>query len=166
MASFRVDLHGHVNTYQDDVEGVCSVDAIACANAAYGAARARAGLQTNLGKTKLTPGRTVRATGLLSGFEVDEQAIVLKHSDGMDVRAVPSASHSEGSRLAEGSREMNAIIQKGSSFLKRLGELRSAGFQAQSALDMIRVSLVTMRLLPELVGSPPWRLPLGQSIPC
>ena len=135
----EVDQHGHVYTYQDDMEGVCSVEAVGRANAAYGAACARAGLRSNLGKTKLTPGRAVRAIDLPSGLEVDERAIVLKHGDGMAVPAVPSASHSEGSQLAEGSSEVNAIIQKRSSFFKRLDELRSAGLKAQSALDMMRV---------------------------
>ena len=93
----EVDQHGHVYTYQDDMEGVCSVEAVVRANAAYCSACAHAGLRAKLGKMKLTLGRAVPVTVIASGPEVDKRFIVLRHGDGMAVPAVPSASHSEGS---------------------------------------------------------------------
>ena len=134
-----VDPLAHVYTYQDDMEAVCALEAIAQANIAYGEACARAGLRANLGKTRLTPGRDTPVISLPPGFEMDERAIVLKHGDGTAVPARPAATPAHGSQLAEGSEEIKSILQKRALFFRRLGQLRSAGLKAQSALDMLRL---------------------------
>ena len=68
LAYKRVRVHVHsavadadpkarVYTYQDDMEAVCSIEAISQANAAYGSVCAQIGLRANLGKTRVAPGR-------------------------------------------------------------------------------------------------------------
>ena len=135
----EVDANSHTYTYQDDMECVCATAAVTRANDAYGAACAHIGLRANLDKTRLTPGRGVLLSRLPRGLEIDQRAIVLRHGDGAAVPALPAADPADGSQLAEGSIEVQAVANKRKCFYQRLRKLCSAGLRAQSAMDMLRV---------------------------
>ena len=137
-AMAEVDPKAQVCTYQDDMEAVCAIEVISAANEAYGAACTRIGLRANLPKTRVTPGRGVAVSNLPVGLAIDHRAIVLRHGGGTPVPALPAASHVEGSLLAEGSPEVQAISESRACFYRRLRELRAAGLRSVAALDMLR----------------------------
>ena len=121
------------------MEGVCATHAVTRANSEYGAPCARVGIRASLSKTRITPGRGTSVESLPAGFEIDERAVVLRHSGGTAVPALLAEAHANGSQLAEGSGEVKSIKEKRERVFKGLRDVHLAGLKSQFALGMLRV---------------------------
>ena len=96
-AAAAIDPESRDYSYQDDVELICTLDALEEASRAFGAACAEVKLRANLKKTTVTLGRDVDPTTIPIGIPIEHRAIVLKHGGGgaSAVPAVPAPNAAE-----------------------------------------------------------------------
>ena len=138
QAALRSDPHSRTYTYQDDMEVICTLDAIEVTGEAYNTGCKKAGLRANMAKLKATLGRGADHSGLPARITVDPRAVVLRHGPGGPVSAMPSQQHAEGSQIAEGADEVRGVIEKRAAFYQRLTKLRGAGLQPLTAMALLR----------------------------
>ena len=127
--------------YQDDLETVCSTDAIPMLMDVFEHECAEVGLRSNRRKMHVTPGRDVQVSNLPPGLAVDPRATVLRHGVSYGVSAVPAlpaTSPADGSQLDLGSPEVAQIFESRRKLYARLRELSEAGLPRQITASLMR----------------------------
>ena len=127
--------------YQDDLETVCSTDAIPMLMHVFEHECAEVGLRSNRRKMHVTLGRDVQVSNLPPGLAVDPRATVLRHGVSYGVSAVPAlpaTSPADGSQLDLGSPEVAQIFESRRKLYARLRELSEAGLPRQITASLMR----------------------------
>ncbi len=141
QAARQHDQEARANTYQDDLDLVCTPAAIPAARQAFCTAAGAVGLRSNQAKDTLSPGPGCDVAALPTNLSdlLEPRALVLRHGAPVPVPALPAASAVPGTLLAESSPEAAALLDKRKRFLDRLKALRKAGLSALVALSLAQL---------------------------